>query len=229
MKALRLPVVLCWLAASAIAGCAHADRSAVTNLFDAQRQIDQYIDSGRYQADFAEVAGRAQAYLEQRARTVPRPALVLDIDETTLSNWPAYKANGWSRILNGDCNLELGPCSIRAWQATGQSKALPATLALVTRARALGVSVFFISARPHALQAATEKNLRDQGFAFEEVVVLPEGGSFASATDFKAPVRQRIAGQGFTILVNMGDQESDLRGGFAERTFKLPNPVYFLP
>jgi len=99
----------------------------------------------------------------------------------------------------------------------------------VTRARALGVAVFFISARPHALQAATEKNLRDQGFAFEQVVVLPEGGSFASATDFKAPARQRIAAQGFTILVNMGDQESDLRGGFAERTFKLPNPVYYLP
>ena len=155
--------------------------------------------------------------------------MVLDIDETSLSNWPAYKANGWSRVLNGDCNLELGPCSIRAWQATGQSKALAPTLALVTRARTLGVSVFFISARPHALQAATEKNLRDQGFAFEQVVVLPEGGSFASATDFKAPARQRIAAQGFTILVNMGDQESDLRGGFAERTFKLPNPVYYLP
>jgi predicted secreted acid phosphatase len=229
MKALRLPLVLAWLTASAMAGCAHAGSSTVTNLFDAQRQIDRYIDSGGYQADFAKVAVKAQAYLEQRAKAVARPALVLDIDETTLSNWPAYKANGWSRILNGDCNLELGPCSIRAWQATGQSKALPATLALVTKARALGVSVFFISARAHALQAATEKNLRDQGFTFDEVVVLPEGGSFASATDFKAPVRKRIAGQGFTILVNMGDQESDLRGGFAERTFKLPNPVYYLP
>lgn len=229
MKALRLPLVLCWLAASAMAGCAPARSSTVTNLFDAQRQIDRYIDSGRYQADFAKVAGKAQVYLDQRAKAVARPALVLDIDETTLSNWPAYKANGWSRVLNGDCNLELGPCNIRAWQATGQSKALPATLALVTRARELGVTVFFISARPHALQAATEKNLRDQGFAFEEVVVLPEGGSFASATDFKAPVRKRIAGQGFTILANMGDQESDLRGGFAERIFKLPNPVYYLP
>jgi hypothetical protein len=29
--------------------------------------------------------------------------------------------------------------------------------------------------------------------------------------------------------LGMGDQESDLRGGYAEKTFKLPNPVYFLP
>jgi hypothetical protein len=27
----------------------------------------------------------------------------------------------------------------------------------------------------------------------------------------------------------VGDQESDVRGGYAERVFKLPNPVYFLP
>ena len=35
--------------------------------------------------------------------------------------------------------------------------------------------------------------------------------------------------QGYTILLTIGDQESDLAGGFAERGFKLPNPVYFLP
>ena len=31
------------------------------------------------------------------------------------------------------------------------------------------------------------------------------------------------------ILLTMGDQLSDLNGGYAERTFKLPNPVYYLP
>ena len=34
---------------------------------------------------------------------------------------------------------------------------------------------------------------------------------------------------GFTIILSVGDQESDLKGGYAERTFKLPNPVYYLP
>jgi hypothetical protein len=27
----------------------------------------------------------------------------------------------------------------------------------------------------------------------------------------------------------MGDQLSDLEGGYAERTFKLPNPFYWIP
>jgi len=29
-------------------------------------------------------------------------------------------------------------------------------------------------------------------------------------------------------VVNMGDQESDLTGGHADRAFKLPNPFYFI-
>jgi hypothetical protein len=28
------------------------------------------------------------------------------------------------------------------------------------------------------------------------------------------------------IIANLGDQFSDLAGGYAERTFKLPNPFY---
>jgi acid phosphatase len=28
------------------------------------------------------------------------------------------------------------------------------------------------------------------------------------------------------IIANMGDQASDLAGGHAEKTFKLPNPFY---
>ena len=214
----------------AIAGCGHAGSSAhVANLFDAQRQVEQYIASGRYEADFARVVAQAQAYVERRAATAVRPAIVLDIDETSLSNWPAYKANGWGRVVAGECNLDQGPCGLRAWQATAQSKALPPTLALVTRAKSLGVAVFFISGRPQSLRDATMRNLREQGYTWDDVIVLPEGASFTSAVNFKAPERKKIAERGFTILLSMGDQQSDLDGGYAERTFKLPNPVYFLP
>jgi putative acid phosphatase of HAD superfamily subfamily IIIB len=61
------------------------------------------------------------------------------------------------------------------------------------------------------------------------VILLPEGEKFASAADFKAPERRKLTLAGYRILLSMGDQESDLSGGYAERTFKLPNPVYYLP
>jgi acid phosphatase len=216
----------------ALSGCAAvgcAPRSRVANLYDTQRAIDAYVSSGAYAADFAEVVARAQSYMERRATAVTKPAIVLDIDETSLSNWPAYRVNGWARITGGPCDLNKGPCGVRAWQAMGQSHALAPTLALVTRAKQLGVAVFFISGRPPELQEATERNLREQGYTFDQVIVQPAGVDFHSAVEFKMPERRKIAERGYTILLSMGDQESDLLGGYAEQTFKLPNPVYYLP
>ncbi len=175
------------------------------------------------------VAAKARAYLERRAPQVSRPAAVFDIDETSLSNWPAYRVNGWGRITAGDCDVDSGPCGLRAWQAMGSSQAIRPTLELARRARELGVAVFFISARPPQLQEATSRNLREQGYVWEGLILLPEGAHFSSAADFKAPERRKLAEQGYTILFSIGDQESDLKGGYAERTFKLPNPVYYLP
>jgi acid phosphatase len=203
--------------------------TGVPNLYEAQRQVDEYIRSGRYDEDFAKVVAEARAWLEQRTKTAAKPAVVLDIDETSLSNWPAYRINGWGRVVSGGCDLQQGPCGLRAWQALGRSKALAPTLALARRARELGVAVFFISGRPSPLREATERNLREQGYEWTEVILLPEGAHFASAVDFKAPERRKIAERGYTIVLAIGDQESDLSGGYAERTFKLANPVYYLP
>jgi len=55
----------------------------------------------------------------------------------------------------------------------------------------------------------------------------PTGGKTPpSAADFKAPQRAQIVMQGYTIIVNVGDQPSDLAGGYAEKSFLMPNPFY---
>jgi len=206
-----------------------AATAAVPNLWEAERLVDTYVRDGRYDADVARIVGEARAWLEERAPAVAKPAIVLDIDETSLSNWPAYRLNGWCRVVRGPCDLEKGPCGLRAWQALGRSPALEPTLALVRRARELGVAVFFVSGRPPSMQAATERNLRERGYSWTQVLLLPAGRKFASAVDFKAPERRQITERGYTVVFSMGDQDSDLAGGYAERTFKLPNPVYRLP
>ena len=211
------------------AGTAPANPAAVPNLFDVQRQIAAYVDDGRYDADVAAVVREAEAWLEHRAKSATKPAIVLDVDETALSNWPAYRANGWARLVNGPCDLQHGPCGLRAWQESAQSHALAPTLALMRRARELRVAVFFITGRPTALRAATVQNLQREGYEWTDLVLPAKEVKYASAVDFKAPSRRMISEQGYTIILSMGDQQSDLDGGYAERTFKLPNPVYFLP
>ncbi|MCC6763019.1 MAG: acid phosphatase [Deltaproteobacteria bacterium] len=225
------------LAAAAL-GCAPArqparpapERSAaVPTLYETQRRITEYLDSGRYEADVARVVATASAWLDERAPLVRRPAIVLDVDETALSNWGAYRLNGWARIVHGPCDLEHGPCGIRAWQGMAGGVAILPTLRLVERARVLGVAVFFLTGRPPDVRAVTERNLREQGFTWDRLIMLPADKQFRSGVDFKAPERRRLADEGYTILLSLGDQQSDLDGGFAERTFKLPNPVYYLP
>lgn len=50
-----------------------------------------------------------------------------------------------------------------------------------------------------------------------------------SVIPYKSSTRKMIQEKGYTIVVNIGDQFSDLAGGYAERVFKLPNPYYFIP
>ena len=95
------------------------------------------------------------------------------------------------------------------------------------RARALNVAVFFITGRPEEQRDATERNLLAAGYGgYERLYTMPKGSRVSSATDFKAPIRAEIERAGYTIIANMGDQPSDLFGGYAERMFLLPNPFY---
>jgi hypothetical protein len=45
---------------------------------------------------------------------------------------------------------------------------------------------------------------------------------------FKIETRNKIQAVGYVIIANVGDQKSDLAGGFAERAFKLPAPRLYM-
>jgi hypothetical protein len=111
-----------------------------------------------------------------------------------------------------------------------RNPAIEPTLQVFQKARSANVAVFFITGRPENQRAATERNLRQAGYAgYTRLFMVPNGAHFASAADFKTPVRADIERQGYTIIANMGDQASDLRGGHAEKKFLLPNPFYRVP
>jgi acid phosphatase len=91
------------------------------------------------------------------------------------------------------------------------------------------MAIFFLTGRPERLRAVTERNLQAAGYEWTGVLLKPDALNIPSAVDFKAAERRRLVAEGYTIVVNIGDQMSDLDGGFAERTYKLPNPFYFVP
>jgi predicted secreted acid phosphatase len=188
-----------------------------------------------YRQDLAEVDGRAAWWIKWRAPFATKPALVLDIDETSLSNWPEMLADNFVYIPDGPCHLPHGLCGMIAWDAMAKAKPILPTLEIFKLARSLGVSVFFITGRHERERAATELNLRRAGYVdahgrngWAALEMEPNNLKPASAADFKAPQRGKIEGGGYDIIANVGDQFSDL-GGYAERTFKLPNPFYYIP
>lgn len=200
------------------------------NLGDLKADARGYYDSGAYLTDLQQAAWPAIAWINEEAPRVTKPAVVFDIDETSLSNYKALEANDFGRIIAGPCDLPQGPCGLQDWDFLAESTVIPPTMDVFNAAKERGAAIFFITGRPESQRAATERNLADIGYTgYAGLIMEPTGAHYVSAADYKAPHRHAIEGEGYTIIANLGDQPSDLDGGFAERTYLLPNPFYRIP
>jgi predicted secreted acid phosphatase len=195
--------------------------SAIPNLTGIKAAIVAHHTSGAWDADIYHAVRPAQEYLLEHAGEGGRPAIVFDIDDTILSNYNALSANDFGRVI---------PLLMMAIQ-NADFPPIQATLDLYRLAVANEVAVFFISGRSDSLREATVRNLAEAGITtFEGLILQPVDAPVApSVIPFKSGARQRITEAGYRILVNVGDQDSDLAGGFAERTYKVPNPMYTIP
>jgi predicted secreted acid phosphatase len=186
--------------------------------------------AGYYDGDVAAVFATARTYVERRAGQVNKPAVVLNIDETSLSNWPNIKANNFGFIADGPCDwLPNGPCGFRAWIWQGVAPVVTPALDLFNAAKAKGVAVFFITGRRDSERQPTLWNLERAGYeGWTKLITRPDRDSRATLKAFMTEERGKIAEAGYTIIANVGDQKSDLEGGFAECVFKVPNPFYYI-
>jgi acid phosphatase len=203
------------------------------NIGQLKRQVMDYVCAGDYDRDIAKALAEAKSFVEQRAGAVKKPALVLDIDETSLSNWAELRADDFGFIANGPCVLTRhAGCGDRAWELSARGEAIGPTRELFNAAKAKGVAVFFITGRAgdRALRAATQRNLRKAGYqGWTRLVMRDDASKKLYADEYKTRERAKIEAEGFTIIASVGDQESDLKGGHAERTFRVPNPFYLIP
>lgn len=200
------------------------------NLGQLKNQIYFYICSGAYDSDLNTVLVQARSYVAERGAHVVKPAIVLDIDETSLSNLPVELVDDFAYLRDIPCVPDMSmPCGFNNWVAEARAKPIDGTLALFRTAKQHHVAVFFITGRHENERAATEKNLKAAGYENWDGLVLRRAGDNQTVSQYKSGARAKIAEEGYTIIANVGDQHSDLAGGYAERTYKLPNPMYFIP
>ena len=236
------------------------------------------LDSN-YANEARSVASQGGNWLAARSR-VPHRAIVLDVDDTTLTTWNYELYSNWD--FNPTTNAQF--VGLTGNQFTGNAfPPTPGMLAMVDRASALGYAIFWITGRGDAQHAATIANLVNDtaaglpnldtvtisGQTIPEVdanyvaptpidtghggftdglFTKPPIGSYPAYLDtpefcgpfihagtscptiqYKSGTRAYIESQGYDIVADMGDQFSDLEGGFADKTFKMPNPNYYLP
>lgn len=204
-----------------------AQGERIENLDTLKNEVQQYhactCKCGCYAKDLDLQAERAVSFLKLRPAHRSggkKAAVLLDIDETTLSNWAEMVQAGFAYDSK----------AFNAWVEAADAPAIPATLRIVQEARALGVAVVFLTGRSEAQRAATEKNLRSAGFdGWEQLILRTPEQAGLTAEKYKSAERAKLVAQGYTLLLNVGDQWSDLRGTpEAEYSVKYPDPYYFL-
>jgi predicted secreted acid phosphatase len=202
---------------------AHAEPN---NLDLLKQNLQAYHDSGAYNHDIAKIAQRANIYIHQRVvqnKHAPHPkhlAIVLDIDETSLSNYHNMSARQFT-ATKAQLVKEIHAANLPA---------VKPILNIYKNALKQGVAVFFVTGRHHSERSATIINLKNAGFKeWSGLYFKPNQYNHRSVVTYKARAREIIARQGYTIIASIGDQCSDFKGGYTEAAFKLPNPYYYLP
>ncbi|GAA2715023.1 MULTISPECIES: HAD family acid phosphatase [Streptomyces] len=238
------------------AGAASADHAVprsdkeIPNLTQVQDKIKAYygdtVDASgqhyaspesNYAKQVADIERKAKAQLERvvknqgKAHGAKKPAIVLDVDDTTLLTYNYELQQGF----------HFTPESQDAYLKSTDMGPVFGMPQLVNWAKDKGVEVFFVTGRDEHQRDWSVRNLKNAGYKpaadtehfFLKNKKTPPAylacGAKCTTVEYKSGTRAYIESKGYRIVANFGDQFSDLQGGHAERTYKLPNPMYYLP
>ncbi|KAG5600422.1 hypothetical protein H5410_031792 [Solanum commersonii] len=187
--------------------------------------VREYIVGPGYKMDIDRVSNEAGEY----AKSVDlgddgRDVWVFDVDETLLSNLPYYSDHGYGLEVFDSVEFDK-------WVEKGTAPALGSSLKLYQEVLSLGFKVFLLTGRSERHRSVTVENLMNTGFHdWHKLILRGSDDHGKTATTFKSERRNEIVEEGFRIVGNSGDQWSDLLGSsMSNRSFKLPNPIYYIP
>jgi predicted secreted acid phosphatase len=189
--------------------------------------------SSPYISELADITSDALAHLPA-VDPAARKAVVLDADDTML--W-TYDMEDAAMHFTFDPKLQ------DVWVQQQRFPATPSMVDFVSAVEAKGYAVFGLTGRGAAQEDATLGNLSKVGYTgfdnadfFTKWATPADQPSYVTCVatcttvEYKAGTRKHIEQDlGYDIALNVGDQWSDLQGGYADAKLKLPNPTYYLP
>ena len=191
-------------------------------------QIEAYYTGCRWQADVARSASHAKALLRSllndQCDGVAKSCnamVVFDIDETLLNNYGYWSTQDPAFTFNGP--------AFTTWSESCGQSAIGPTVKFYKIAQRWGVDVALITGRAESLRKATRDCLTKRGITGWETLILKGPNDTRNAARYKADARGVLERRGYTILISVGDQLSDMAHGREMAGIWLPNPMYFIP
>lgn len=181
-------------------------------------KVTKYYTTGPYEKEMKQIID--DAISEFGNTTLPEnAAVVFDIDETTLNNW------------NYNAKYDFGyiPEFWHEWVLSAEAPAIVETKRLYDFLVDKGVHIIFLTGRKDKEYDASIKNLEKAGYTTYDTLITRSPEYYKSAAiDYKSEARAKLTEAGYVIIGSVGDQWSDLEGGNAGITVKLPNYIYFI-
>ncbi|KAI4332812.1 hypothetical protein L6164_017691 [Bauhinia variegata] len=187
--------------------------------------VKDYLTGRGYIFDLETVSKEAGAYAKSVELSIDgKDAWIFDIDDTLLSNLPYYAEHGYGLEVFDHAEFDK-------WVEKAMAPAIKPSLKLYEEILGLGFKVIFLTGRSEKHRIVTVENLINAGFREWHQLILRASEDHAKlATIYKSEKRSEMAKDGYRILGNSGDQWSDLLGHSTSiRSFKLPNPMYYIP
>ncbi|KAI4345878.1 hypothetical protein L6164_012965 [Bauhinia variegata] len=185
--------------------------------------IGKYMRSMQYNVDSELALDECLVYLSTSCNLKKdgKDAWIFDIDDTLISTIPFLK-NYLGRRLN--------LTALEEWMNKAKAPALDHSLRLFNDLKSRGIRIILLSSRREHLRSATIDNLVNVGYHGWTCLVLRNpDDELVSVEKYKSDVRKQLEKDGYRIWGIVGDQYSSIEGlPSAKRTFKLPNPMYYV-
>lgn len=173
------------------------------------------MNSLEFIEEIQDTAAEAKAYLKEHLGE--NVAIVSDIDETILTNKGYYKKYGL-----------FDPAKEAKWFNASCSEPIWPVVSLVKWAHKNNVKVFLVTGRYEKFREPTIKNLKKFNIPFDGLYMKSENYNQPSVINYKSDIRKKLSEEGYKIILTIGDQKSDIEGGYG-KGFKLPNLFYKIP
>lgn len=227
-------------------------RQQIRNYYGDPLGSGTFAPDSNYAKEAQAVADRGTRYLDRVAKKPAKGtrAIILDVDDTTLATWNYEIASNWAfnPTTNGQyVSDQLFPAvpgmpamvtnaadhGYAIFFLTGRGAAQESSTLGNLTADGVGVDAGYPA--PTALSDGEDGLFTKPAAAdypdYLKTACADEIAAAKSCTTihYKSATRAHIESLGYVITADFGDQFSDLVGGHSGRTFKLPNPNYFLP